>query len=302
MLTVMDDPSSGIRVVDVGAPLSRHRPETGTPHRAIPPSFLPTLLHTLPCLSADAGPPEPAQWSETRVLALRGLSRVIKFCTRFLLREKWFADIWAEALHASQVAMVSAVDELEVAVAAVDVVFSMIKTVINMDNELTVAPATTASSSSSAGKKKTPQPSSSARPSSKTLSPAVSSAELQVLSKEDFEQLQSSKEDLWKRTWAAVHHAAAFPCPWYHGSSLNECYLFPDRYLCLCMCVCMYAAPNWPSPSPSACWISIAAVWSTSSGTATTSACSWKSSSRSVRSDGGRNPNPNRVRNRASCS
>jgi hypothetical protein len=174
------------------------------------------------------------------VLALRGLSRVIKFCTRFLLREKWFADIWAEALHASQVAMVSAVDELEVAVAAVDVVFSMIKTVINMDNELTVAPATTASSSSSAGKKKTPQPSSSARPSSKPLSPAVSSAELQVLSKEDFEQLQSSKEDLWKRTWAAVRHAAAFPCPWYHGSSLNECYLFPDRYLCLCMCVlCM---------------------------------------------------------------
>eukprot|EP01035_Chromulina_nebulosa_P067876 gene67876-93003_t len=150
------------------------------------------------------------QWSETRVLALRGLSRVIKFCTRFLLREKWFVDIWAEALHAGHLAMVSAVDELEVAVAAVDVIFSMIKTVIHMDSELAVAPATAAapssSSSSSLGKKRG-APSSSAslslsaaagKQASKSVSPAVSSADLQLLSKEDFEQLQACKEVLWR--------------------------------------------------------------------------------------------------------
>jgi len=30
------------------------------------------------------------QWSETRVLALRGLSRVLRTCTKYLLLEQWF--------------------------------------------------------------------------------------------------------------------------------------------------------------------------------------------------------------------
>ena len=161
------------------------------------------------------------------MLALRGLSRVIKFCTRFLLREKWFAAVWAEALLASHLAMVSAVDELEVAVAAVDVIFSMIKTVIHLDSEPAVAPGTGAGSGSSLGKKKAPSSaslslssSSSGRPASKAAAAAASASSAdphphpQLLSKEDFEQLQACKEILWRRTWTAVHHAAAFPCPW----------------------------------------------------------------------------------------
>jgi hypothetical protein len=39
------------------------------------------------------------QWSETRVLALRGLSRVVRGCVKHLLVETWFHGTWVQSLE-----------------------------------------------------------------------------------------------------------------------------------------------------------------------------------------------------------
>lgn len=41
------------------------------------------------------------QWSETRVLALRGLSRVMRACTRVLMCQPEFKAMWTRALEVS---------------------------------------------------------------------------------------------------------------------------------------------------------------------------------------------------------
>jgi hypothetical protein len=69
------------------------------------------------------------QWCETSVLALRGLSRVVRTCTRLLLAEPWFADTWATALAVCVRPVVAAAGDLEVSLAAADTLFEMLKMV-----------------------------------------------------------------------------------------------------------------------------------------------------------------------------
>ena len=54
------------------------------------------------------------QWSETRSLALRGLSRVFKTCTKNLLLESWFSDTWTYSLLICKDVIQSASTEHEV--------------------------------------------------------------------------------------------------------------------------------------------------------------------------------------------
>jgi hypothetical protein len=54
------------------------------------------------------------QWSETRSLALRGLSRVFKTCTKNLLLESWFSDTWTCCLLICKDVIQSASTEHEV--------------------------------------------------------------------------------------------------------------------------------------------------------------------------------------------
>ncbi len=69
------------------------------------------------------------QWAETRSTALRGLSRVIKTCTKSLLFEEWFKDTWIHSIAVCKDAIQATVVDQEVALAAVDVLFSMMKMV-----------------------------------------------------------------------------------------------------------------------------------------------------------------------------
>jgi hypothetical protein len=70
------------------------------------------------------------QWSETRVLALRGLSRVMRACIKHLLTEPWFSShCWAQALEICVFAVQAGDFDLEVCIAGVDSIFDLIKAV-----------------------------------------------------------------------------------------------------------------------------------------------------------------------------
>lgn len=70
------------------------------------------------------------QWSETRVLALRGLSRVMRACVKHLLTEPWFSShCWAQALEICVFAVQAGDFDLEVCIAGVDSIFDLIKVV-----------------------------------------------------------------------------------------------------------------------------------------------------------------------------
>ena len=69
------------------------------------------------------------QWSETRVLALRGLARVVKTCANFLIQESWFKSTWTAALVVCKKASQVVDTDQEVAIASLDVMFAMLKIV-----------------------------------------------------------------------------------------------------------------------------------------------------------------------------
>lgn len=142
------------------------------------------------------------QWSETRVIALRGLSRVLRTCTRLLLQESWFRIIWADALNVCQGALQAANDEQEVSIAALDVVFTMLRVIIQMDSTgPAVVPAEVV------------PPPTSGRGGSKNAS-AQSSANITApaLSKDEVENIEKCKLTLWQLTWIAVRTTAFFTC------------------------------------------------------------------------------------------
>jgi hypothetical protein len=85
------------------------------------------------------------QWSETRVLALRGLTRVVKTCATLLIQEKWFKTTWAAVLEVCKNATQQQQDqdkdasaELEVSLASFDVMFTMLKIVSQSQSEVAV--------------------------------------------------------------------------------------------------------------------------------------------------------------------
>lgn len=150
------------------------------------------------------------QWSETRVIALRGLSRVLRTCTRLLLQESWFRVIWVDALNVCQGALQAACDEQEVSIAALDVVFTMLRIIIQTDS---ASPA--GSSEVALHPEKAPTQSVSRSNSKLTAvagaggSPSVA---IPALSKDEVENIERCKLALWQLTWTAVRTTAFFTC------------------------------------------------------------------------------------------
>ncbi len=132
------------------------------------------------------------QWSETRVLTLRGMLKLLRTCTKLLLCETWFHDIWASAVLVCDEAILVADFELEVAVAGVDVFFGMLGVVSDFatDDEVVLASARQALLKSPV-KAKTP-----------TASTGVSQ-ELLTL-----EIVEKSRAHLWQHTFQAVQQGA----------------------------------------------------------------------------------------------
>lgn len=142
------------------------------------------------------------QWSETRVIALRGLSRVLRTCTRLLLQESWFRVIWVDALNVCQGALQAACDEQEVSIAALDVVFTMLRIIIQTDCATpggAVDAVTPAEKAPAAGK---------SGASSSSVPPAAPPS----LSKDEVENIEKCKLALWQLTWTAVRTTAFFTC------------------------------------------------------------------------------------------
>jgi hypothetical protein len=144
------------------------------------------------------------QWSETRVIALRGLSRVLRTCTRLLLQESWFQVIWTDALSVCQGALQAACDEQEVSIAALDVVFTMLQIIIQSDPLGPATPVAPADLPVPPASNKRVAPKAAAAPA--TAVPAL------VLSKDEVEHVEKCKHALWQLTWAAVRNTAFFTC------------------------------------------------------------------------------------------
>lgn len=142
------------------------------------------------------------QWSETRVIALRGLSRVLRTCTRLLLQESWFRVIWADALNVCQGALQAANEEQEVSIAALDVVFTMLRVIIQMDSAGPVA----------APADPPPLPPTSGKGGSKGAASSSTAAAVPTLSKDEVENIEKCKLTLWQLTWISVRNTAFFTC------------------------------------------------------------------------------------------
>jgi len=126
------------------------------------------------------------QWSETRSLALRGLSRVIKTCTRLLLKEAWFKEAFLHSIEICKDAVLHGAGDEEVASAAIDVLFNMQKMVSTSSH--------TAAQSSASIIQKTTQDSRQHNKHEETI------------------VLESAREDLWYCSWQAVRDIARFDC------------------------------------------------------------------------------------------
>ena len=55
------------------------------------------------------------QWSETRSIALKGLARVVRTCTKSLLLEFWFKETWESSIEICMGAIQAALVEMEAA-------------------------------------------------------------------------------------------------------------------------------------------------------------------------------------------
>ena len=140
------------------------------------------------------------QWSQTRVLALRGLARVVKTCAVQLIQEDWFRTTWATALQLCKKAVEGAAVDQEVALASFEVMFSM----LNIMSEKSFA-AAVASSCSSSGSSGGSQPS------------GEGGGE-----KHKNSVVQTCRTEMWGLTWTAVKDASKIP---------HEC---PDVALAVC--------------------------------------------------------------------
>lgn len=69
------------------------------------------------------------QWSESRVLALKGLIRVVRTCSKQLLLEPWFEAVWTRALETCTHAVQSYSMDREVSLAGIDAIFETAKSV-----------------------------------------------------------------------------------------------------------------------------------------------------------------------------
>lgn len=120
------------------------------------------------------------QWSETRSLALRGLSRVIKTCTKLLLKEPWFKDAFLHSIDICKDAVLHGSGDEEVASAAIDVLFNMMK-IVSTSSQVTNLKAGFESSA-------------------------------QNQDNQELILIENAREDLWCCSWQAVRDIARFDC------------------------------------------------------------------------------------------
>ena len=134
------------------------------------------------------------QWSETRTLSLRGLSRLLRTVTRGLLHESdsWFKrEVWHKALALSHVSIETVDDSgpetsnTEISLAAVDLLFAMLRTVSTPTASTPALPSKPLDKSVTVGK----------------------SADNAVLADEMVAERESSRDDLWQSTWSALKDA-----------------------------------------------------------------------------------------------
>ena len=151
------------------------------------------------------------QWSETQALALKGLARLLKTVTRNMLGEvdAWYRQSWTDALHlvhrsinAATAAATSAADTTapavevtsgsnEIAAAAIEMLFVMLRTVSS--NAPSATP--TAAAAAAAAQKKTGNKGFAAD--ANAMDDAMASAER-----------EAARDELWQLTWTSVQAAA----------------------------------------------------------------------------------------------
>jgi hypothetical protein len=165
------------------------------------------------------------QWSETRVLALRGMLRLLRTCTKILLCEQWFHEIWIDSILVCDQAILVADYELEVSIAGVEVFFGMLTVITDFSNDEILAENVGATATSTATSS-VPVPgafSSSVSASSSSSSSSSSSGKgskpsggggggggvntLDHYSKA-IEQIERNKSKLWNITFGAVQQCA----------------------------------------------------------------------------------------------
>jgi hypothetical protein len=157
-----------------------------------------------------------------RSLALRGLARVVRVCTRYLISESWYTDMtWTRSLDACKLSVQAADEDLEVALAGVDALFSMLKTcthsVHDSQDHLLGAGAGKDSKDSKDSKLTTPAKGKlSASTTKHTHTHAVpvptGGAKLPSLDPASIIALESARSQLWTVTWRCVEECSRCSC------------------------------------------------------------------------------------------
>lgn len=70
------------------------------------------------------------QWSETRVLAIRGLLRLVRSCVKIVMLQNWFIELWNEILCICIAVVFSVVSTLEQSTSSIDLYFGMMSITI----------------------------------------------------------------------------------------------------------------------------------------------------------------------------
>lgn len=147
------------------------------------------------------------QWSETSVVMLRGLNKIVKILVTIPSTFKlvhngsmiWFFDVWNQALHVGQLSLDSSRHTKEVSVAGVDLLFSMLKSVSSSSSSPSVPLSNNISSmSNSVAIKQQPGQVAVDSTSAKKVDGSVDESIEKIRKEEEFRTL------LWNSTWTCL--------------------------------------------------------------------------------------------------
>jgi hypothetical protein len=167
------------------------------------------------------------QWSETRVLALRGLSRVMRACIKHLLTEAWFSSsCWVQALEICVFAVQAGDFDMEVSLAGVDSIFDLIKAV---SARLYKTKVRATAGMRVVGGALIEEPSSAHAPPSRSTEKSADSSEVSALAMTEGKQ-EVCRQALWELAWSAVRMAICYgstgtDLPIHICKNLQELYL-----------------------------------------------------------------------------
>ena len=165
------------------------------------------------------------QWSETRTLSLRGLSRLLRTITKGLLLECdiWFKnEMWIKVLDLSQISIEMVGDNsaennnTEVSLAAIDLLFAMLKTV-------SIPPTpTSTSTSTSVGSiiqsksvlihNNNNNKNNSSNNNNNDNNNNNNKTKIKVTVDDMVAEKESARDDLWQATWRALRKAVSVKC------------------------------------------------------------------------------------------